>query len=532
LFTAANHDEYKGIIIEALEMDRPHSAGSFFAERTATTELTAESDSDSNFSRPLLYSYPHYLPPQSRNHVAISSFPFIFLGAIVFLMLFLAVLVIHPTVGTSPATRKSACLIAFANTTGEDVLVIWSGLGHDDALLNDTLAFSIQKRTWKIVNQNHHSGLTNSFETCHQQGATQPCPRWKSAISTVHTPLGMIVIGGDAGPSGSAKLLDDVWTLRLPRMEWAMASHHLDVSLEGSNRDKTIVPGKRRSHSSVTLASSMMTQGGATDSVVIFGGRVADGTLKNDLWLMNSDHWPNVTWSMLHPGTKMNKAGSIPGPREGHASVARKNARGDYHEMIVFGGRDENGWYLNDLWSFNFKTEKWEEIYAAIGSPLPPARDLHAIVLTEAGQLIVYGGRSGPTSEASQPLGDLWAFKFASKRWSQVLEYGLRPLPRFLFSAVSHRPQNVSAVQMYIFGGETYEECKMNDVWALDLETLRWELVSQNIFAKRRCSRLFGGGTVRSTGRTALGGRRTRAWRHRYPAFNGERERSRGREKT
>ena len=34
----------------------------------------------------------------------------------------------------------------------------------------------------------------------------------------------------------------------------------------------------------------------------------------------------------------------------------------------------------------------------------------------------------------------------------------------------------------------------MNDVWALNLDTLRWELMSPNIFAKRRCDRIFGGG--------------------------------------
>ena len=36
--------------------------------------------------------------------------------------------------------------------------------------------------------------------------------------------------------------------------------------------------------------------------------------------------------------------------------------------------------------------------------------------------------------------------------------------------------------------------CKLNDVWTLDLEKLRWELMSPNIFAKKRCDRLFGAG--------------------------------------
>ena len=55
---------------------------------------------------------------------------------------------------------------------------------------------------------------------------------------------------------------------------------------------------------------------------------------------------------------------------------------------------------------------------------------------------LVYGGRSGPTYEASQPMGDLWVFDFSAKVWSQVFEYGLRPLPRFLFSTARYQKQS------------------------------------------------------------------------------------------
>ena len=107
------------------------------------------------------------------------------------------------------------------------------------------------------------------------------------------------------------------------------------------------------------------------------------------------------------------------------------------------------------------------------------------------------GGRSGPTYEKSQPLGDLWVFDLATRRWQEVLRSGLRPLRRFLFSSTQYAPGGdgggggAAASRLLVFGGETVRQCKLNDVWELDLRTLQFEELSPPAFCKPHCAALF-----------------------------------------
>ena len=105
------------------------------------------------------------------------------------------------------------------------------------------------------------------------------------------------------------------------------------------------------------------------------------------------------------------------------------------------------------------------------------------------------GGRSGATYETSEALGDLWVFDLATRRWQEVLRSGLRPLRRFLFSATQYAPGGGggggAASRLLVFGGETVRQCKLNDVWELDLRTLQWEELSPPTFCKRHCDALF-----------------------------------------
>ena len=198
----------------------------------------------------------------------------------------------------------------------------------------------------------------------------------------------------------------------------------------------------------------------------MFGGRRADENLLNDAWL-GEVRWPNITWRLLAAGDspsenlkpekgaldileleatgnknetekkkkKKKPTATFPSRRKGHSAIIRTSStQKGALEMIIYGGRDNDG-YLDDMWGLNLSTGTWEEIHVKERSPLPPPRDHHAAELGASGHMIIYGGRSGPTYEASQALGDLWAFDFGSKTWSEVLQYGLRPPPRFHFQS-------------------------------------------------------------------------------------------------
>jgi hypothetical protein len=169
-------------------------------------------------------------------------------------------------------------------------------------------------------------------------------------------------------------------------------------------------------------------------------------------------------------------------------------------QMLIHGGRGAER-YFGDVWVVDLASGTWEEIVPAPGSQLPAPRDHHGAAFHD-GRLLVFGGRSGPTYASSRPLKDVWSFDLATRRWSEALEYGLAPHPRFLFSylvqsAADSGGQRPRAPRLLVFGGESLERCKLNDVWALDLGTLHWEELSRNVFCRRRCDRVFGGGGAR-----------------------------------
>ena len=44
---------------------------------------------------------------------------------------------------------------------------------------------------------------------------------------------------------------------------------------------------------------------------------------------------------------------------------------------------------------------------------------------------------------------------------------------------------------MVVFGGESVEECYLNDVWMLHLNSLQWQQLSKAIACQKRCCNLL-----------------------------------------
>lgn len=485
------------------------------SQASLATSLTREvSDGEEVLITPLL-SQPSFLreedepPPPAATGTTVACLA----GAIIFLMLVPPFLLRRPSLGYPPACRKSAAMAVTTFPSGTSTVVVWSGMGHGEIILNDTHIFNISSRVWTKVPAHHHHRKEGDGAI----GAdAYPCPRWKAAVTETSNSEGMLVLGGANDHHSARKAetyLKDVWELELPALTWRGARSEVNDSGHG--------PVPRRAHSAVVTESS------SGQAAVVFGGRESSGTLLNDVWIAEL-RWPVVNWRLLVPGgdpysepsgggsSRLESSGMLsssatpeglegPGPhlqegskkkkhavrpvaRKGHTAVLLSNV-----SMVVFGGRTETN-YLNDLWILDLTSGKWKVVDIAPGSPLPPPRDHHGAAIGPSGHMIVYAGRGGPTFQASQPLGDLWAFDFESGRWSQVHQYGLKPLPRFLYSSVVHTRTaagGAEAPALLVFGGETLQRCKLNDLWALDLARLRWEELSPNVFTKRRCDKLF-----------------------------------------
>jgi len=354
----------------------------------------------------------------------------------------------------------------------------------------------------------------------------------------------------------SRKFDDHVWMLELPRLKWQAAittekerSSHASIPQARRGHSVNLLE-------SLPPSMSRLKAAGAAEEVpsehqieqettlLLFGGLSAQGEGLNDTW-KGTISWPNITWTLLRGRTHdhLPTAATLeegpqlpqrPSPRYGHATAILETSAETFQNIetrhteldgkekamhryiVMFGGRDKSQSF-NDLWMLKLdkldnnidtnnsnrigssdgnkggddKSGEWLRFQVDDTSPTPRPRAYHTIVTYE-NKLYLFGGLSGPRDDISKPLSDLWVLSFESRRWYRLYTHGAWPLPRYLFASVVHQPQDATVPKLYIFGGESLDRCKLNDLWSLNLKSLIFHQLTPNFFAKRRCDKLFG----------------------------------------
>jgi fructose-specific component phosphotransferase system IIB-like protein len=198
-----------------------------------------------------------------------------------------------------------------------------------------------------------------------------------------------------------------------------------------------------------------------SNRMVTFGGGTGfPGPCINELWVIT--HLNGVGGS---PGwTKMAPTGTLPGVREGHTAVYDPNT----NKMIVFGGTDCNGNYLNDLWILSnadgsTATPSWAQV-TPVGTPPSARTQATAIYDSVNNVMTLYGG--GTTS--TNVLGDVWTLTNANgatgtPTWTQISPTGTAPAARVGHTAIYDSTNN----RMVIFGGGNNHGKVLNDGWIL-----------------------------------------------------------------
>ncbi|XP_054793432.1 nitrile-specifier protein 5-like [Prosopis cineraria] len=253
-------------------------------------------------------------------------------------------------------------------------------------------------------------------------------------------------------------------------------------------------PGARSSHAIAIVGQKVYAFGGE------FTPRVP---VDNKLHVFDLE---SLTWTVA------DVSGDIPPPRVGVTMAAIGDT------IFVFGGRDAEHKELNELYSFDTKTNKWTLISS--GDVGPPDRSYHSITADDL-YVYVFGGcgvsgrlndlwafdvaenkwvqfpspgenckgRGGPGLAEAQ--GKIWVvygftgneaddvhcFDLAQKSWAQVETIGEKPTARSVFSSVA------IGKYMFIYGGEIDPSDLghlgagkfSGEVYALDTETLAWK---------------------------------------------------------
>ncbi len=191
-----------------------------------------------------------------------------------------------------------------------------------------------------------------------------------------------LVLYGGLGPQFT---LQDLWRFDLETLAWR------PESITANPGDPP--PGRR----------SLMAHAQDGEVVYLYGGRMADGSLRADLYMLN------LLNGSLHVIDQGPSAGS-PGPRAGAALAVEA----DHRSLLLYGGDGASGPFA-DLWRFDFHRSRWQRLAApcsdGLCAPIGP------------GDLLA-GPRPGTAILIADPL---WIFDRTilsqSPRWTPYREW-------------------------------------------------------------------------------------------------------------
>lgn len=179
--------------------------------------------------------------------------------------------------------------------------------------------------------------------------------------------------------------------------------------------------------------------------------------------------------------------GKGPKPRVWHTSASIGNI------IYMFGGRDSNLNYYNDLWGFNIETSKWIKFNPS-GTP-PTKRAAHCSVAVENRYIYIFGGRYKNRKNALISTGlthshfsDIHCLDTENMSWTKLESKGNVPPTRASSVMVSMDEK------LFIYGGYTCTNHffqYFNDCYEYDLKTQTWMEVQCSKPLPKRASSTF-----------------------------------------
>ncbi len=168
----------------------------------------------------------------------------------------------------------------------------------------------------------------------------------------------------------------------------------------------------------------------------------------NDLWTYHATErrWQEVATT---------------GQRPSHRSNCTINYDPLSNQVVVFGGGGPNKQRFNAVSVLNWETKVWREIVPKENEPAPWERTYHVAELRYP-YLVVFGG------EGLADLDDLWVFDFRSERWGEVKmeKEAVRPCARRFHSSC------LIGNEFYVIAGCHSKYRCLSDMYSLDLSPL------------------------------------------------------------
>jgi hypothetical protein len=150
-----------------------------------------------------------------------------------------------------------------------------------------------------------------------------------------------------------------------------------------------------------------------------------------------------LNWTQATPGSPS------PSARSGHAMVFDAARQ----KVIVFGGLDATGNFLNDMWQWDLATQSWSLVPPATSSVPRPRANFALAYDVNRSKIVLYGGNVPvDTNNNVGIVGDTWEFDSATLTWTQIPASTLFYVG--LWGAQAAYDPNLR--QVILFGGQPY----------------------------------------------------------------------------
>lgn len=232
--------------------------------------------------------------------------------------------------------------------------------------------------------------------------------------------------------------------------------------------------------------NSSMVYDDINDQIILFGGNTSTSGLhfkaQNDTYILDLKTY---TWTRI-------QTSPTPRARLFHALVMD----GKWKRVIMYGGGGNNaftGPFINDVWAFDLETKKWKQLWKPDKTSYPPARINPTLIEDRKnGRIVMFAGHD---DTAIGHRNDLWIFDYTTNKWElkkagdtgtgkgcasfcrcdpDFVEVDANSPERRQYHTFVHQ---VGTSQGILFGGKT--DCGyIDDTWYLNFENFAWTKIN------------------------------------------------------
>ena len=229
----------------------------------------------------------------------------------------------------------------------------------------------------------------------------------------------------------------------------SLSTNSYQCPLDGVNSD-TVQLTPRVFHSATLCNGKIYIYGGLLGSSA--SSNNPSKTVKKHDDSLFCFHVDEKRWSRIEVPSSF-----IPPARHGHAAALGRNSH-----LYIHGGQTDGDRYLSDFVLLNLNNFRFECV------PVPSGlagRAYHSLdSFADGAKLVLFGGECGYDC-----MDDIWIYDTGSNSWRDCSPRDAnKPCARYQHATV------IYGKHLLVFGGKDFTGTPLKDVWAFDLEVLRW----------------------------------------------------------